>query len=209
MVDTRYVPDRGHIVWLAFSPQAGHEQAGHRPALVLSPESYNEKTGMALFCPITSRVKGYPFEVALPAAGRVAGAVLSDQIRSLDWRARHARFATQVPSHVVSEVREKLAVILRHDSGRSTAADPEHMFELLKAVISFVESFELAFDHDWSTTKANLEDPSNLIDDNGTFLQPLVGDESNNWGNRGSLLASYRDLLSCMEKYGVRREMFS
>ena len=143
------------------------------------------------------------------AAGRVAGAVLSDQIRSLDWRARHARFATQVPSHVVSEVREKLAVILRHDSGRSTAADPEHMFELLKAVISFVESFELAFDHDWSTTKANLEDPSNLIDDNGTFLQPLVGDESNNWGNRGSLLASYRDLLSCMEKYGVRREMFS
>ena len=112
MVEAPYVPDRGQIVWLAISPQAGHEQAGHRPALVLSPQSYNEKTGMGLFCPITSRVKGYPFEVALPAAGSVTGVVLSDQIGSLDWRARRARFAAQAPPHTVSEVREKLAVLL-------------------------------------------------------------------------------------------------
>ena len=112
MVETGYVPDRGHVVWLAFSPQAGHEQAGHRPALVLSPQSYNEKTGMGLFCPITSRVKGYPFEVALPPENDVTGVVLSDQIRSLDWRVRRARFATTAPPQVVSEVREKLAALL-------------------------------------------------------------------------------------------------
>ena len=112
MVETGYVPDRGHVVWLAFSPQAGHEQAGHRPALVLSPQSYNDRTGLALFCPITSRVKGYPFEVALPPENDVTGVVLSDQIRSLDWRARRARFATTAPPQVVSEVREKLAVLL-------------------------------------------------------------------------------------------------
>jgi len=112
MVEAGYVPDRGHIIWLAFSPQAGHEQAGHRPALVLSPRSYNEKTGMGLFCPITSRVKGYPFEVALPPEEDVTGVVLSDQIRSLDWRARRARFATTTAPQVVSEVREKLAALL-------------------------------------------------------------------------------------------------
>ena len=112
MVETGYVPDRGHVVWLAFSPQAGHEQAGHRPALVLSPQSYNDRTGLALFCPITSRVKGYPFEVALPPENDVTGVVLSDQIRSLDWRARQARFATTAPPQVVSEVREKLAALL-------------------------------------------------------------------------------------------------
>ena len=112
MVESGYVPDGGHVVWLAFSPHAGHEQAGHRPALVLSPQSYNGKTGLALFCPITSRVKGYPFEVALPPDGTVTGVVLSDQIRSLDWRARRARFATDVPPQVVSEVREKFAVLV-------------------------------------------------------------------------------------------------
>ena len=88
MVEAPYVPDRGHIVWLAFSPQAGHEQARHRPALVLSRRSYNEKSSLALFCPITSRIKGYPFEVLLPAEGAVSGAVLSDQIRS--WTGGHA-----------------------------------------------------------------------------------------------------------------------
>ncbi|MDE0391709.1 MAG: endoribonuclease MazF [Rhodospirillales bacterium] len=112
MVETLYVPDRGHVVWLAFSPQAGHEQAGHRPALVLSPQDYNEKTGMALFCPITSRVKGYPFEVPLPPEGSVTGVVLADQIRSLDWQARRARFTTVAPPQVVSEVREKLTLLL-------------------------------------------------------------------------------------------------
>ena len=79
---------------------------------MLSPQSYNGKTGMGLFCPITSRVKGYPFEVALPTAGRVTGVVLSDQIRSLDWRVRHARFATDAPPDVVSDVRAKLSVLL-------------------------------------------------------------------------------------------------
>lgn len=115
MVEARYVPDTGHIVWLRFSPQAGHEQAGLRPALVLSPRSYNEKTSLALFCPITSRVKGYPFEVLLPSSGTVTGAVLADQVRSLDWRARSARFAAQAPPQAVNEVREKLSVLLRVD----------------------------------------------------------------------------------------------
>ena len=112
MVASGYVPDAGHIVWLRFSPQAGHEQAGRRPALVLSPRSYNEKTSLALFCPITSRIKGYPFEVRLPASGAVAGVVLADQVRSLDWRARGARFEERASSQLVSEVREKLAILL-------------------------------------------------------------------------------------------------
>lgn len=112
MVAKGYVPDTGHIVWLRFSPQAGHEQAGRRPALVLSPRSYNERTSLALFCPITSRIKGYPFEVRLPASGAVAGVVLADQVRSLDWRARGARFEEQAPPQLVSEVREKLAILL-------------------------------------------------------------------------------------------------
>ena len=112
MVARRYVPDTGHIVRLRFSPQAGREQAGRRPTLVLSPHSYNEKTGLALFCPITSKVKGYPFEVMMPAAGAVTGVVLADQIRSLDWRARGASFEVEAPPHLVTEVRDKLAVLL-------------------------------------------------------------------------------------------------
>ena len=106
------MPDRGDVVWLTFTPQAGHEQAGHRPALVLSPRSYNEKTGLGLFCPITSKVKGYPFEVTLPAKSPVNGVVLSDQIKSLDWRARRARFASHAPRKVLSEVLENLQLLL-------------------------------------------------------------------------------------------------
>lgn len=87
----RYVPGRGDVVWLNFTPQAGHEQAGHRPALVLSPSAYNGKTGLMLCCPITSQVKGYPFEVPLDANAGARGVVLSDQVKSLDWRARRAR----------------------------------------------------------------------------------------------------------------------
>lgn len=116
MVEQPYVPDTGDVVWLTFTPQAGHEQAGRRPALVLSPRSYNEKTSLALFCPITSRVKGYPFEVSLPAAGTITGVVLADQIKSLDWRARRIRFASQVPSRVLGEVLTKLTVLLDQDS---------------------------------------------------------------------------------------------
>ena len=112
MVARGYVPDTGHIVWLRFSPQAGREQAGRRPALVLSPHSYNEKTGLALFCPITSKVKGYPFEVMMSAAGAVTGVVLADRIRSLDWRSRGANFEVEAPPHLVTEVRDKLAVLL-------------------------------------------------------------------------------------------------
>ena len=112
MVDRRYVPNTGDIVWIAFTPQAGREQAGHRPALVLSPRSYNEKTNLALLCPVTSRVKGYPFEVSLPTPGTVGGVILADQVKSLDWRARRARFDSRVPPHVVGEVVEKLSVLL-------------------------------------------------------------------------------------------------
>ena len=112
MVERAYVPSSGDIVWLTFTPQAGHEQAGRRPALVMSPRGYNEKTGLGLFCPITSQVKGYPFEVSLPPAGTVTGVILADQIKSLDWRVRQIDFASQAPSHVVGEVREKLTVLL-------------------------------------------------------------------------------------------------
>ncbi len=112
MVERRHVPDAGEIVWLAFTPQAGHEQAGHRPALVLSPKIYNRKSGLALFCPITSNRKGYPFEVLLPATGTVTGVVLADQIKSLDWRARQARFACHASPTVVGEVLDKLSVLL-------------------------------------------------------------------------------------------------
>ena len=85
-----YIPDCGDIVWLNFDPQAGHEQAGHRPALVLSPKAYNGRTGLCLVVPITSQGKGYPFELALPATCQTTGVVLCDQVRSLDWKARIA-----------------------------------------------------------------------------------------------------------------------
>lgn len=112
MVADPRVPDRGDLVWLNFNPQAGHEQAGHRPALVLSPQEYNEKSSVALFCPITSTVKGYPFEVELPPGGPIGGAVLADQVRSLDWRARRLTFAAAAPRHVVTETLGKLNALL-------------------------------------------------------------------------------------------------
>ena len=112
MVDKPHVPQRGDLVWLNFNPQAGHEQAGHRPALVLSPRDYNEKSSVALFCPITSTVKEYPFEVALPSAGPIGGVVLADQVRTLDWRARRLKLAAQVPPRVLTEVLGKLHVLL-------------------------------------------------------------------------------------------------
>ena len=113
MVGSDYVPARGEIVWLRFNPQSGHEQAGHRPALVLSPVTYNEKTGLALFCPITSTVKGYPFEVILPLTSAITGVVLADQVKSLDWRARRAQFACQAAPQVVSEVLGKINALLQ------------------------------------------------------------------------------------------------
>ena len=100
-----YVPDAGDLVWLQFTPQAGHEQAGHRPALVLSPAHYNDKTGMMLCCPVTTQIKGYPFEVIL--SGVPASAVLADQVKSLDWRARKARRKGTVSAAELAEVQAK------------------------------------------------------------------------------------------------------
>lgn len=112
MVAERYVPDTGHLVWLQFSPQAGHEQSGRRPALVLSPGAYNQNAGLGIFCPITSRIKGYPFEVQIPEMYSVKGVILADQVRSLDWRVRQAQFVEQVSPRVIDEVKTKLSVLL-------------------------------------------------------------------------------------------------
>lgn len=99
-------------MWLEFDPQAGHEQAGHRPALVLSPASYNRRSGLMLCCPLTSRVKGYPFEVALAGKREFAGVVLADQVKSLDWRARRARKKDRAPLEVVQDTLGKLHALL-------------------------------------------------------------------------------------------------
>lgn len=107
-----YVPERGDVVWLQFDPQAGHEQAGERPALVVSPAAYNGKVGLALLCPITTHIKDYPFEVQLPAGLRVRGAVLADQVKSLDWRARRARRFGAVRAPILQEVLRKLGLLL-------------------------------------------------------------------------------------------------
>ncbi|MEO5589069.1 MAG: endoribonuclease MazF [Gemmatimonadaceae bacterium] len=108
-----YVPDRGDAVWLTFDPHAGHEQAGRRPAVVLSPKSYNLKSGLALFCPVTSQVKGYPFEVLLPEGLPVTGAIISDQLRSLDWKARRATRICPIPPETIDEALGKLQALLR------------------------------------------------------------------------------------------------
>lgn len=107
-----YCPKRGDIVWLSFTPQAGHEKAGTRPALALSPDSYNRKVGLAVFCPVTTQVKGYPFEVAIPDGLKVSGVILSDQVRNLDWKARNARFLCSVPPATLHEVLEMLSDLL-------------------------------------------------------------------------------------------------
>ena len=107
-----YIPDAGDLIWLTFDPQAGREQAGRRPALVLSPAAYNEKTSLALVCPISSRVKGYPFEVLLPEGLAISGVVLSDNLKSLDWTQRRAEFVARVPAEVISEVLARLAPLL-------------------------------------------------------------------------------------------------
>lgn len=107
------IPDRGDLIWLVFNPQAGHEQAGRRPAVVLSPASYNGKTSLALLCPVTSRSKGYPFEVKLPDGLPVAGVILADQIKSLDWQARQAEVIGRIPQYVLQEVLQKLTLLLQ------------------------------------------------------------------------------------------------
>src|SRR4029078_6959052 len=107
-----YVPGRGDLIWLELTPQAGHEQAGTRPALVLSPVEYNRKVGLALVCPITSHIKGYPFEVPLPAGLKVSGAVLADQVKSLDWRVRKARFASPSSPQILQEVTARVLALV-------------------------------------------------------------------------------------------------
>ncbi|MGH7050828.1 MAG: endoribonuclease MazF [Acetobacteraceae bacterium] len=105
-----YVPDAGDIVWLQFDPQAGHEQAGHRPAVVLSPASYNGRAGMIVCCPTTTRIKGYPFEVVL--AGTPPSVVLADQVKSQDWRVRKATRKGRVGPAELAEVRAKLIALI-------------------------------------------------------------------------------------------------
>jgi mRNA interferase MazF len=106
----RYVPEAGDIVWLYFDPQAGHEQAGHRPALVVSPSAYNGKTGLMVCCPMTTQIKGYPFEVLI--AGDRPGAALADQVKSLDWVVRKARYKGKVSPVELNEVRAKIVALV-------------------------------------------------------------------------------------------------
>ena len=107
----RYVPDSGDIVWLKFDPQAGHEQAGHHPALVLSPTSYNGKAGLMLCCPLSTKIKGHPFEVLTEVDGTRC-VVLTDQLKSLDWRVRKAKFKTSIDEQELWDVRAKIKALL-------------------------------------------------------------------------------------------------
>lgn len=108
----KYVPDRGDVAWITLDPQAGHEQAGRRPALVLSPAIYNGPSGLLLACPITNRAKGYPFEVVLPDGFAVTGVVLTDQVRNLDWRVRKAVYINSLPDDIVGDVLRTLGRLL-------------------------------------------------------------------------------------------------
>jgi mRNA interferase MazF len=107
-----YVPRRGDAVWISLVPQRGHEQTGRRPAIVLSPEAYNAKVGLALLCPVTSQVKGYPWEVTIPGGLPISGVVLADQVKSLDWRSREAAKICALPESAVSEILAKLGTLL-------------------------------------------------------------------------------------------------
>lgn len=111
MVTIKYIPGKGDLVWLNFTPQAGHDQAGKRPALVLSPREYNKKTGLMIACPITSKVKGYPFEVTVHAQ-QIEGVVLSDQVKNLDWKQRKVSFIEEVLPEILEQVQEKLLLLL-------------------------------------------------------------------------------------------------
>lgn len=107
-----YVPDQGHAIWLTFDPQAGHEQAGRRPAVVLTPAAYNRKTGLVLACPVTGQIKGYPFEVSLPQGLAVSGVALADQIKSADWRVRQATFICVLPAATLADIVAKFSTLL-------------------------------------------------------------------------------------------------
>lgn len=108
----KYIPERGDIVWLDFDPQIGHEQAGRRPALTISPFSYNQKVGLAIFCPITNQEKGFPFEVKLPKKLKAKGVILADQVKNLDWQKRNATFFCKVSEETLEEVCEKIETLI-------------------------------------------------------------------------------------------------
>jgi len=113
VVNTKpYVPQRGDVIWITLNPQAGHEQTGRRPALVLSPGPYNGKVGLAILCPLTNQIKKYPFEVLVPQGLTITGAILADQVKNLDWRARGAELVCSLPRRTVVEVLQKLATLL-------------------------------------------------------------------------------------------------
>ena len=113
MINSTYIPNRGDIVWLDFNPQVGHEQKGRRPAIILSPKSYNEKTNLALVCPITTQIKNYPFEVRLPENLTTEGVVISDQIKSLDWYCRNVEFIENAGANVINMVISKSILLLK------------------------------------------------------------------------------------------------
>jgi len=110
-VSSGYIPEKGDLIWLDFTPQAGHEQKGQRPAIVLSPLTYNKKSGLIIACPITSKIKGYPFEVKLNSK-QISGVVLSDQVKSLDWKTRNAILIEQASNDILKEVQEKLLLLI-------------------------------------------------------------------------------------------------
>ena len=110
-----YVPSKGDIVWLDFDPQLGREQSGLRPALIISPISYNKKVGLALICPITSHEKGYPFEVKIPEKLKISGVILSDHVKSLDWKARNSKFIDKIPKQVMEDVIAKISSLIDED----------------------------------------------------------------------------------------------
>jgi mRNA interferase MazF len=107
-----YVPQRGDLVWIDFDPQAGHEQSGRRPALVLSPASYNRRVELGIFCPVTSQAKGYAWEVPIPAGLGITGVILADQIKSLDWKSRRTLFADKLPRDTLDEVLDKILAVI-------------------------------------------------------------------------------------------------
>lgn len=112
MVKNEYVPCCGDIVWITLNPQSGHEQSGRRPAVILSPEAYNRKAGLAILCPITGQMKGYPFEVLIPDGISISGVVLADQVKNLDWRKRQTEFICRLPMEVINEILNKLLLLL-------------------------------------------------------------------------------------------------
>lgn len=114
MVTKKYIPEYGDVIWLEFDPQAGREQSGRRPAVVISPSNYNKAVSLALVCPITSRSKNYPFEVKLPDDGKIKGVILADHVKNIDWNCRNAKFITKISSQVMAEIVEKIDVIIKH-----------------------------------------------------------------------------------------------